>query len=89
MQAAATYSPKPCSASGTMARPLSQSMSEATHCSASSGRSGIGAMAPTAHRTPRRAGSRTRATEAVARPGPVRPVAFRKTCGACSSGTRT
>ena len=53
------------------------------------GRSGIGAMAPTAQRTPRRAGSRTSATEAMARPGPVRPVAFRKTCGACSSGTRT
>ncbi len=49
----------------------------------------MAATAPTAQRTPRRAGSRTSATEAVARPGPVRPVAFRKVCGACSSGTRT
>ena len=69
MQAAATYSPKAASASGTMARLPSQSISRATHCSASRGRSGIGAMAPTAQRTPRRAGSRTSATEAMARPG--------------------
>lgn len=87
--AAATYSPKASSASGAKVRPPSQSISEATHCSASSGRSGIGATAPMAQRTPRRAGSRTRPTDATARPGPVRPVAFRNTCGACSSGTRT
>ena len=74
---------------GRALRSPSQSISQATHCSASSGRSGIGAIAPTAQRTPRRAGSRTSATEAIARPGPVRPVALRKTCGACSSGTRT
>ncbi len=89
MQAAATYSPKALSASGTIVRLLSQSISRATHCSASSGLSGIGAMAPTAHLTPRLAGSRTTATDATERPGPVLPVAFRKTCGACSRGTRT
>ena len=75
---------------GTPSSPrASQSMQPATQASASSGRSGTGATAPTAQRTARRAGSSTRATEAVALDGPLRPVALRKTCGACSSGTRT
>src|SRR5581483_2924672 len=52
-----------------------QSTHPATHCSASSGRSGTGATPPTAQRSARRAGSRTRATEAVAREGPERLVA--------------
>ena len=90
MQAAATYSPNAASASGTsaaLAVPVDQRGDPALGLQRA-------AAASARWRRPRSArraapGRGRAATEAMARPGPVRPVALRKTCGACSSGTRT